>query len=72
MDQNADVARRELWGYLFPGLALVAVGVFAVLNGGNTYVALVILAGLVLSLVGFMKHGGHRRSVVSERSQERG
>lgn len=66
MDQNADVARRELWGYLFPGLALVALGVFAVLNGGNTYAALVILAGLVLSLVGFMKHDKRRKSVVSQ------
>lgn len=65
--EDQAVARRELWGWLIPGLGLAAVGVFGILNGGSTYGALVILAGLALCLVGVAKHervkrGSHSQS----------
>lgn len=55
-DTAAKRGSNELWGWLIPGLGLVAVGALAVTNGGNTYMALVILLGLALCLVGVAKH----------------
>lgn len=53
-DSSKDAG--QLWGYLIPALGLVAVGVFAVLNGGNNFAPVLILCGLALAALGLVKH----------------